>query len=161
MPRAGVAHLTSSNRVGNACHQSQLFCFLPLADAQLNIPVSVNGHFFVDCEARQNLWARRNDNSRSAWNLCLTKNAVAPAYCELIERRCRETNEILQSNRQQEQVLARYLCVFPPVSANGDSYVANLKKECLSATARRHCASGVLLQQQPVHVAEASQPQCV
>ena len=127
LPRAGVAHLTSGSR-GSVC-ENQLFCFLPLTDAKLDIPVNVNGHFFLNCEARQNLWAERNADRKSEWNLQMMKNAVAPAYCTLIERRRHETENLLQNLDQLDQMPSlSYFSVFPPMPDKEDSYVSVLCK---------------------------------
>ena len=124
LPRAGVAHLTSSSR--DSASGNQLFCFLPLTDAQLDMPVNVNGHFFLNCEARQNLWAERNADWKSKWNMCLMKNAVAPAYCTLIERRRQETDKLLQNTQQHHPHSLAYFSVFPTISDKQDSYVTAL-----------------------------------
>ena len=134
LPRAGVAHLTSTDRGRTNEVGNQLFCFLPLADAQLNIPVNVNGHFFLNCEARQNLWAERNEDRKSAWNFCLMKNTAAPAYCSLIELRRQQTEDVLQNAQQQDQVPpTSYFSVFPPVGSNENTYINSL---CMSVYMR-------------------------
>ena len=86
LPRGGAAVLLSRDEsdVTQSARACKAFCFLPLP-IKTDLPLSINGHFALDHEARRNLW---NDDERTPkveWNEILLKNVIAPAYVEVIK----------------------------------------------------------------------------
>jgi len=118
LPRAGVAWHTKSNRYyGNK--SSHLFCFLPLP-VQLELPVSINGHFVLDYETRRHLWRGEKDDYKTEWNNCLMEKIIAPAYCTLIHTVQQQLLPI------QQQLFVKYFALFPSVVKGGNSYIYKL-----------------------------------
>lgn len=64
------------------------FCFLPLP-ISTGLPVHVNAYFELSSN-RRDIWVGSDmmggGKKRSEWNMCLLENAIAPAYCHLLEK---------------------------------------------------------------------------
>ena len=83
LPRGGVAHLLESKPYAPHRKKPRVFCFLPLPFSS-DLPVSVNGHFFLDHESRRTLWKDEVGGYRSEWNSTLLIGVIAPCYVGLL-----------------------------------------------------------------------------
>ncbi|XP_022247023.1 sacsin-like isoform X2 [Limulus polyphemus] len=82
LPRGGVA--LELCHTGFEISKKKVYCILPLA-TETNLPVHVNGTFFLEYETRHSLWTENDFKKR--WNEHLIKALIVPCYlsalCEL------------------------------------------------------------------------------
>ena len=139
LPRAGVAYLKETNRqptsettdVSNVTtanqqshHKCRIFCTLPLP-IQTDLPVHINGHFALDHETRSSLSNYERGGCKTAWNIFLMTNIVAPAYCTLIEVLCKSFSKCMTKTNKD---LQRYFSVFPNICENNEPYISVLTR---------------------------------
>ncbi|XP_076358830.1 sacsin-like [Tachypleus tridentatus] len=83
VPRGGVA-IELSHTEEKPSKNKKVYCNLPLV-TETNLPVHVNGAFFLESETRHCLWTE--DNFKKGWNEHLIKALIVPCYlsalCEL------------------------------------------------------------------------------
>ncbi|MCY1079455.1 sacsin N-terminal ATP-binding-like domain-containing protein [Archangium lansingense] len=90
IPWAGAAALLEKGPGGGLVAKAipgKLYCGLPLAKADSDLPVHLNGYFDVN-SAREGLTVdvslMGKDGARHGWNQALMQHAVAPAYTALL-----------------------------------------------------------------------------
>lgn len=152
LPRGGVAALlerrrdtgSSANTASTHARACKAFCFLPLP-IKTELPVSINGHFALDHEARRNLWSDEDRSAKTEWNELLLRHVIAPAYVSILEavpgplRLAASDGGVGGSNpswsfmehggddRVVSDGMERYSELFPRLS-NTDHYVTTLVK---------------------------------
>ncbi|RKH34941.1 DUF3883 domain-containing protein [Corallococcus praedator] len=98
IPWAGAAARLEKGPGGELAARAipgKLYCGLPLAKADSNLPVHLNGYFDVN-SAREGLTADASligkDGTRHVWNQALLQHAVAPAYTALLTELAKEVD---------------------------------------------------------------------
>ncbi|XP_040280413.1 sacsin-like isoform X2 [Bufo bufo] len=77
IPNGSIAACLNNSIKGRA------FCTLPLP-LETGLPVHINANFIVDA-ARRNICKEDGDSPKTAWNMFLLSNIIAPLYCYLLE----------------------------------------------------------------------------
>ncbi|KAM3923090.1 sacsin-like [Leptodactylus fuscus] len=80
IPHGSIAACLNKKVKGRA------FCTLPLP-VETGLPVHVNANFIVD-SARRNICKEDGDSPKTAWNMLLLSNLIAPLYCYLLQCLC-------------------------------------------------------------------------
>ena len=136
LPRGGAAALLERDESDLALHPRacKAYCFLPLP-IKTDLPVSINGHFALDHEARRNLWSDDDKSPKTEWNELLLERVIAPAYVEILKVVPRMLNvahegahwSFMEQRGDGVPGIDRYSELFPRY-VNTDCYVTTLVK---------------------------------
>ncbi|XP_071959406.1 sacsin-like [Antedon mediterranea] len=113
LPRGGVAACLSKT-----CTQ-RTYCFLPLP-IDVNLPVSINGHFSLD-STRRNL---SNISQNDSWNEYVKRQVIAQSYSEMLmqlrdrifESVNESTSQMTCSSEELDKKMALYWHYFPDIN---------------------------------------------
>ena len=109
-PYGGIAFQIDSF-YSNKMQNGKIFTFLPLARSS-ELPVHINGHFFLNHENRRDLWLDDKNTLRTEWNEALMSQIIVPAYCSLLIY-LKEREMVLKKPKDFHKTLLCFYRLFP------------------------------------------------
>ena len=109
-PYGGIAFQIDSF-YSDKMKNGKIFTFLPLARSS-ELPVHINGHFFLNHENRRDLWLDDKNTLRTEWNEAVMSQIIVPAYCSLLIY-LKEREMVLKKPKDFHKTLLCFYRLFP------------------------------------------------